>query len=55
MVIPDFLTRGDGISIVSPASSIIPDYVNGSVNILDGWALSVNIALNCFGKDGIWM
>ena len=54
MVIPDFLTRGDGISIVSPASSIIPDYVNGSVNILNGWALSVNIALNCFGKDGYY-
>ncbi len=54
MKIPAFLTQGDQVAIVSPASFIHPDYVNGVVPVLNRWGLEVQIASHCLGKSGVY-
>lgn len=54
MIRPPFLTPGDGVAIVSPASIINPDYVKGAVNRLTSWQLGVTVAPHALGRSGAY-
>ncbi len=54
MKIPAFLSPGDRVAIVSPASYINPDYVNGVVPVLNRWGLEVQIAPHALGRWGAY-
>lgn len=54
MIRPPFLTPGDGVAIVSPASIINPDYVKGAVNRLTSWQLGATVAPHALGRSGAY-
>ena len=54
MIQPPFLIPGDGLSIVSPASIINPDYVKGAVERLESWPVGVSVSLHCLGRSGVY-
>ena len=51
---PPFLTPGDGVAIVAPASMINPAYVKGAAERLASWQLGVVVSPHCLGKSGVY-
>ena len=51
---PPFLTPGDGVAIVAPASMINPAYVKGAAERLASWQLGVVVSPHCLGESGVY-
>lgn len=51
---PPFLTPGDGVAIVAPASMINPAYVKGAAERLASWQLGVVVSPHCLGRSGVY-
>ena len=50
MIRPGFLSEGDPVGIVPPASSISYEYIRKSVDLLESWGLEVILSENIRGK-----
>lgn len=51
---PPFLTPGDGVAIVAPASMINSAYVKGAAERLASWQLGVVVSPHCLGESGVY-
>ncbi|NLZ96146.1 MAG: LD-carboxypeptidase [Bacteroidales bacterium] len=49
---PPFLKVKDQVVIVSPSGNVYPEYVNDTLDILQGWGLRVNISENALRETG---
>jgi len=54
MKIPDFLTAGDRIAIVTPASHINPDYVDGAFETIETLGFKPVLSKHCKGAYGYY-
>lgn len=53
IIIPEPLSRGDGIAIVSPATVVREEYVRRGKEILENIGFEVSVGKNiCYGEDG---
>jgi len=52
MIIPEPLKKGDKIAIVSPASSIRPEYVDGACRVITQMGFEPVVGMHCKGKYG---
>lgn len=52
VIFPEFLKKGDKIAIVSPASAVNPEYIDGACRILEQWGYIVIPGKHCRGKSG---
>ena len=52
MIYPKPLNPGDVVAIVSPASKIKPEYVDGACATLRRWGYEPRVAEHCFGEHG---
>lgn len=53
-IIPPFLRKGDKVAIVSPASAVNPDYVDGACRVLEEWGYVPVVGKHCKGKNGYY-
>ena len=54
MIFPPHLQKGDKVAIVSPASAVNPDYVDGAVRMLSLWGYVPVIGTHCKGRNGYY-
>lgn len=54
MIIPPFLQKGDKVAIVSPASAVNPDYVDGAAQMLLQWGYEPVIGTYCKRRKGYY-
>lgn len=52
MIFPEPLKKGDKIAIVSPASSIRPEYVDGACRVITQMGFEPVVGMHCKGKFG---
>lgn len=52
IIFPSPLTKGDKIAIISPASHILPDYVDGACNAIDQMGFQPVVSNHCKGQCG---
>ena len=54
MIFPDFLKCGDHVAIVSPASAVNPEYVDGACGVLSQWGYVPIQGRHCKGRKGYY-
>ena len=52
IIFPSPLTKGDKIAIISPASHILPDYVDGACNAIAQMGFQPVVSTHCKGQCG---
>ena len=52
IIFPSPLTKGDKIAIISPASHILPDYVDGACNAITQMGFQPVVSTHCKGQCG---
>ena len=52
IIFPSPLTKGDKIAIISPASHILPDYVDGACNAITQMGFQPVVSNHCKGQCG---
>ena len=53
-IIPDFLKKGDKIAIVSPASAIRPEFIDGACRVLNQWGFVPVPGEHCRNSNGYY-
>lgn len=54
MIFPNPLQNGDKVAIVSPASAVNPDFVDGAARMLEQWGYGPVIGTHCKGRKGYY-
>lgn len=54
MIFPEFLHTGDKVAIVSPASAVRPEYIDGACRMLESWGYMPVAGKHCKGKHGYY-
>lgn len=53
-IVPEFLKEGDKLAIVSPASAVNPDFIQGACNAVKRWGFVPVQSEHCCGKYGYY-
>lgn len=54
MIFPPYLSEGDHVAIVSPASAVNPDYIDGACRMLSQWGYVPVPSAYCKGRTGYY-
>lgn len=54
MILPEFLKRGDQVAVVSPASAVKPEFIDGACHVLEQWGFTPVPSKHCRNNAGYY-